>query len=260
PRSVAVGEFNGDGVPDLAVANFGSDNISILINTTAITTTPQITISDPKTTEGNTNKTANFTVSLDNPTNETVTVNYTTANQTAKVNRDYKRTKGTLTFQPGETEKTITVPILGDNRDESNEKFKLNLSRPQNAELKDKQAIGTILDNDRPPKISISDGKVTEGNSSEKRMEFEVRLNNASEKRVKVNYTTVDGSAKSGEDYQQKRGVLTFKPGQKKKTVSIPIFGDTIDENNERFRVNLSRAKNAKLSDKKAVGIIRDND
>jgi uncharacterized protein YcfL/disulfide oxidoreductase YuzD len=263
PRSVAVEDFNRDGIPDFAVANGASDNISILINKTPITTTPNITpnitISDTKITESNT--TAKFTVTLDNSTNETVKVNYTTANQTAKVNQDYKRTKGTLTFQPGETEKTITVPIVGDNRDERNEKFKLNLSKPQNAKLKDKQAIGTILDNDEKiPQISIGDAKVTEGNKGRKNIKFEVELNDATQKTVKVNYATADGTAKSGQDFQKKRGVLTFKPGQKQKTISIPVLGDTRDENNEEFEVNLSRPKNAKLSDKKAVGTIVDND
>ena len=36
PTSVALGDFNGDGVPDLAVANGGSGNVSILINNTPI--------------------------------------------------------------------------------------------------------------------------------------------------------------------------------------------------------------------------------
>ncbi|MEB3342084.1 Calx-beta domain-containing protein [Okeania sp.] len=260
PRSVAVQDFNEDGLPDLAVANGGSDDVSVLINTTPITVTPKITISDTNITEGNTNKTANFPVTLDNPSNQIITVEYTTINETAKVNQDYKLTKGTLTFQPGETQQTIPVTILGDKRDENNETFKLALSRPQNAELQDKQAIGTIVDNDAPPKISISDATVTEGNRGKKKMEFEVKLNNPSDKTVKVNYTTVDGSAKSGQDYQKKNGVLTFKPGEKEKKVSISVLGDNKDENNEKFEVKLSRAKNAKLSDKKAVGTIRDND
>jgi hypothetical protein len=31
PRSVAVGDFNGDGIPDLAVTNYGDDSVSILL-------------------------------------------------------------------------------------------------------------------------------------------------------------------------------------------------------------------------------------
>ncbi|XHL94213.1 MAG: FG-GAP-like repeat-containing protein [Microcoleus anatoxicus] len=41
PRSVSIGDINGDGKPDLATANFGSSTTSILLNTTATgATTP----------------------------------------------------------------------------------------------------------------------------------------------------------------------------------------------------------------------------
>jgi len=48
PRSVSIGDFNGDGKPDLAVANVSSNNVSILLNTTATgaatpTFAPQVT-------------------------------------------------------------------------------------------------------------------------------------------------------------------------------------------------------------------------
>ena len=53
---------------------------------------------------------------------------------------------------------------------------------------------------------------------------------------------------------------MIFKPGETKKILNIPVKGDTLDENNEKFQVQLSGAKNGKLSDQKAVGIIRDDD
>jgi len=91
-------------------------------------------------------------------------------------------------------------------------------------------------------------------------MKFEVKLSEATQEIVEVNYVTVDGTAKSGQDYEKVSGVVKFKPGQKKKVVSVPVLGDNRDENNEKFEVKLSRPKNAKLLDGKAVGIIRDND
>ncbi|MDY7005451.1 MAG: Calx-beta domain-containing protein, partial [Cyanobacteriota bacterium] len=115
----------------------------------AITSESNITISDTTVTEGNNGrKNAKFTVTLDSESDKTVKVNYATANDTAKAGKDYQKTTGTLTFKPGQTKQTITVPILGDTIDESNEKFNLNLSKPRNAKLGDKRGIGTIRDND----------------------------------------------------------------------------------------------------------------
>ncbi|MDB9514376.1 DUF4347 domain-containing protein, partial [Kamptonema animale CS-326] len=49
PLSISIGDFNGDGLPDLATANFDSDTASILLNTTATGATtptfaPQVTL------------------------------------------------------------------------------------------------------------------------------------------------------------------------------------------------------------------------
>ncbi|MEB3885839.1 Calx-beta domain-containing protein, partial [Lyngbya sp. CCY1209] len=65
---------------------------------------PNISVSNRRITEGNRGrKNAKFAVTLDSPSSETVSVDYTTVNKTAKANQDYKRTQDVLTFQPGET-------------------------------------------------------------------------------------------------------------------------------------------------------------
>ncbi|NER07007.1 MAG: sodium:calcium exchanger, partial [Okeania sp. SIO3C4] len=89
---------------------------------------------------------------------------------------------------------------------------------------------------------------------------FDVTLNTKVNKRVEVSYTTADGTAKKGSDYEQTQGKLVFRPNQKKKTVTVPILGDFSQEDNENFIVNLRKPKNAKLGDKRAIGKIKDND
>src|SRR5690606_37058422 len=83
-----------------------------------------------------------------------VTVDYATADGTATAPGDYTATNGTLTFAPGETTKTIAVPVVGDTAIEPNETFFVNLSNPTNATIADGQGIGTITNDDgvvRPP-------------------------------------------------------------------------------------------------------------
>jgi hypothetical protein len=62
----------------------------------------------------------------------TSTVDFTTENGTAIAGQDYTAVSGTLTFSPGQTTQTISVPILQDQVNDFNETFSVNLSNPQN--------------------------------------------------------------------------------------------------------------------------------
>lgn len=108
---------------------------------------PEMTIGDVRIKEGNRGfKNAVFTVRLDASPSGQVTVNYATANGSAKATKDYTATSGTLTFDQ-QTE-TISVPVKGDRRNERNESFFVNLSSVSNATLADAQGRATIVDND----------------------------------------------------------------------------------------------------------------
>ena len=110
---------------------------------------PRIAIEDVATAEGNSGSTVFvFTVTLSEPATGTVTVNYGTADGTAQAKRDYVAAAGTLTFAPGETSKTITVVVKGDNGVEANETFFVNLSGAVNADILDGLGLGTIGNDD----------------------------------------------------------------------------------------------------------------
>src|SRR5215831_1915448 len=107
PFSVAVGDFNGDGKPDLAVANDDSNDVWVLLNSTSFNVIPTLSINDVSVTEGNSGTTnAVFTVTLSAVSSQSVTVHFATADNTATAGSDYVATSGTLTFNPGDTTKT----------------------------------------------------------------------------------------------------------------------------------------------------------
>ena len=91
-----------------------------------------------------------FTVFLDIPTSDEVTVKYATSNGTAVAGEDYRTTQGTLRFAALQTRQKISVPIIDDNIDEDAETFKLTLTEPSHATLRAGWAAttGTIDDND----------------------------------------------------------------------------------------------------------------
>jgi hypothetical protein len=86
-----------------------------------------------------------FLVTLTPATPVTVKVDFATAYGTALAGSDFQATSGTLTFNPGETFKLITVSVNGDTNNEPNETFFVNLSNPEIAVLGDAQGQGTIL-------------------------------------------------------------------------------------------------------------------
>ena len=81
----------------------------------------------------------------------TVTVDYATSDGTAPAGSDSTATSGTLSFAAGETEKTVSVPVLDDAHDEGSETLTLTLSNPSGAYLADGSATGTINHSDHMP-------------------------------------------------------------------------------------------------------------
>jgi len=77
-------------------------------------------------------------------------MSFRTNNGTAKMgDNDYIAKTGTITFKPGETTKTITIVVNGDNKREGDEEFYLDLSGNSNNSLFTKsRGIGTILNDD----------------------------------------------------------------------------------------------------------------
>jgi hypothetical protein len=223
---------------------------------------PTLSVSDASVSEGNSGTTALvFTATLSAASTQTVTVNYATANGTAVAGSDYTAVTGALTFAPGALAQTISVPVAGDTVYESSETVLVNLTTPANAVLARTQAVGTIVNDDGLPSLSISDVGVTEGNAGSVNAAFAVTLSSASSLTTTVAYATADGTATAGTDYTARGpATLTFAPGVTTQTVTVPVLGDTLPEANETFVVNLSGATNATIAKAQGIGTIADND
>ena len=135
-----------------AVLNDEAENVFIQDNDA----TPTLAINNPTpaTVEGNSGNAnmVNFTVTLSAASNLAVTVAYYTGNESnsnsAQANVDYESQTGTLTFQPGEVSKTISVRVKGDTTVEPAEVFWVRLNNPTNATIVDSQGNGYIANDD----------------------------------------------------------------------------------------------------------------
>ena len=264
---LVVSDFNNDGKDDVIFTQPNSASIAVLLNNFS-TALQCLSINDVTVTETDAGTTdAVFTVKLSAASAQTVRVNYYSVPRyfydtgTANKGADFESIPGTLTFNPGETTQTISVPVKGDSTDELDEHFYVRLSTPIGALISDARGLGTIIDNDSPPALSVNDASVSESHqASPAAATFTVSLSAASEKPISVQYALAQGTATSNTDYSNVSGTLEFPAGTTSKTFSVPIKADNMFEANETFSVNLSNATNATIADGQGQGTIINDD
>jgi len=109
------------------------------------------------------------------------------------------------------------------------------------------------------PRITVSAASVVEADENNT-LDFEVTLSWDFPQEVKVDYQTIPETAEEVIDFLNTSGTLTFAPGEAARTISIPIIGENIFENDETFKIELSNPVNASILIGGAVGTIRNDD
>lgn len=274
---------------------------------------PVITISNVTVKEGNGGSvTAIFSVSLSAPATTQVTVDFEYGNSgwgdtalasfyigTVFLGGDFLtlgQTKlnangmpflprtGRLVFEPGTRVQQIAVTVNGDSVDEDNEQFRVRLTNAFKASFDDPisvgfiEGIGTIVDDDAPPTITVTDGVLvdvnflpvqfvdangnpltvkTEDATNPAFLRFTVRLSNPSSRTITVDYLTADivnsdgtrptDSATASADYTPVTTAvtLTFSPGDVEKVFYVVVKPDAFDEFDEQFYALLSNPTTA---------------
>jgi len=139
---VITAEYSGD-------TNFDTGSATLAGGQT-VNAAPTVSINDVNIAEGNSGTTnLVYTVTLSATSAATISMDYAAADGTAQTSdNDYQSASGTLTFNPGEQTKTVTVVINGDQKTENDETVFVNLNNPVNVVVADAQGAGTILNDD----------------------------------------------------------------------------------------------------------------
>lgn len=183
---------------------------------------------------------------------------------------DYTPTSGSVTFTPGQTSKTVSVPINGDTTNEADEYALLSWSNPTNATIGGYYGLGflTIQNDDAVPTIVPGTVTAAEGSSGTTTLSLPVTLSNPSSRTVTASWSTIRPGGLSGapadtpSDYLAASGIVTFAPGQTAKTVTVTINGDTTDEPDEYLLVAFTAPTNATVGGFLGLGFgtIQDDD
>ena len=203
--------------------------------------------------------TANLLLRLSKPATWAVTLNYSVGG-TATPGVDHARLPGNVTFNPGQTTKTLPVVITDDTIDEPNETVVVTLTGAMGAALgATKVHTLTIQDNDPTPTVVFSapSSAASEGAGT---VNLLLNLSNPSASTVTVNYS-VGGTATPGIDYTTLPGSTTIAPGRTARYLPVTILDDQEDEPDETVIVTLTSALNATLGATRAATLtIRGND
>ena len=181
---------------------------------------------------------------------------------------DYIKKKGKVRFLPGDIAKTVSINIIDDRHEDSNEYVQVNLpsqetrhSSVDNYSLIRRSAFGTIYNTEETVELqslNVSDLTITEGEGAT--AEFTVWLSGEVTAPVLAHYATHDGSAKAGEHYTAASGTLLIPHGQTSVTVSVPILNDEVYTGDRKFRLAISKPVNAGIFDPSGDATIEDDD
>ena len=193
-----------------------------------------------------------FSITLSAPTFETVTVTASTSLGTAGP-ADVEGKQLQLTIPAGATTASFTVKSAEDALDEPDETVNVTLSSPSGATIGDGAALGTIVDDDASPTVSIAAASAAEGNP----VRLPVTLSAPSGREVTVRLTTADGTAVAPGDYTaQSLALVTIPAGQTSVDALVPTATDTLIEAAETFTATLSQPANATVGAASATGTI----
>ena len=191
-------------------------------------------------------------VALNYPATETLTVDFAldavSSTATRGVSDDFNFTDGTLTFNPGVTQRLINIDVNDDADIESNETIVIDISNPSGRLVLGSQATHTytIEDNDQVNEIdfSVQTTQIDEASGS---VFVTVKLNETSVSDISADYMVSGTATDGGVDFTLASGTVTITAGNLFNTIQLLITDDAIFENNETAIINLSNPVNASL-------------
>ena len=215
---------------------------------------PYISVYDASTTEGGT---LSFVISINLPSDLDATFDLTTVDQTATDGVDFTSpTQTSYTIPVGTSAITLAVATTVDSGYEADETFAVSIFNLNNAQVVsvpvDAVGIGTINNDDPPPKVYLADGYMSEGTTGL----FLVTLDFASSLEVFFDYETVFNTATVLDFDYISTETASIPPGQIAFTLAVNTLTDAQIEGTETFYMSLSNAVQSELAVTMATGYI----
>ena len=211
---------------------FESEGVALIHDSQSATNLPVLSV---EAAEGNTSGDGQFILRLDRPSLGPVTVEFRVIGDTARASNDVTDGSGTLTIPAGQTSIILDRNHAGSGSFDEN--YIVEFTDPSGAVLAGDAAVlrttGVILRGERA--LFVDDPVVYEDDENGAFAVFEIRLSIPSDNPLTFDFTTIDGTALAGEDYEAVSGSILFDSGQTLAAVKVPLIGDRFGEGTETF-------------------------
>jgi peptidoglycan-N-acetylglucosamine deacetylase len=215
---------------------------------------PRSRISDASATERPGGTSMRAVVTLDRPTSRRTSVRVRTVQGTATAGEDYVHLDRRVHFPVGSRRQVVDVQVRDDLRDEPAERLTLRLSHPRGMRIAHARGLGTIYDNDPPPRVNVQDVEVVEPTATDTaEVAVGLRLARRSERWVSFTVTTRPGTAGEG-DFVPLTRRITLAPGELGARFVVTVLADDVDEGVETFEVVVTDGQNVDTTG--AVGVV----
>ena len=228
-------------------------------------TGPAVTLDDVSGFEGSAGTVPlRFTFSLNTTSQAAVQVDYQTANGSAVGGPscgpgvDFLQRSGRVSVPAGSLSQSLDIQICGDTVIEGAESFTLELINAENGVLARAAGVGTIIDDDDVPQLSVEPVRVLEPASGTATARFRARLSRSSTFEARFNFATQNLTATAGADYETRSGTATIPAGEVEALIDVVILADPQVEAPETFRLAFSQPFNLSFATPQVLGTIVD--
>jgi hypothetical protein len=198
-----------------------------------------------------------ISVTLAQASGKTITIDLQSIDGQAVAGQDFNALSETVSFAPGETSKVVTLTLVDDAIDETNELFSVQALNPVNTFITSSDSAPNgvlsvlIEDNDDAPTINLSEDLSVSEDANTAVVEF--NLSEVSGKRISFNYAT-QSTNQNASLFEARSGVINFEPGESSKSVSINLIDNNVfSGTNGEFTVQISNATNALIADDSTI-------
>jgi len=220
-----VGATISDQVATITIIDNDTNNSPVLISGASLTVPENV-------------GTAPVVVTLSRPASGNVVVRYATVAASAQPGSDFYGKGGTLTFTPGQVQKTVPITILNDSTAESQELFRLRLFGASGGSIDTPLVPVSINDDDGQATAQFSTQNVIVS-ESDNTATVVINLSQGVNADVTV-FTQALTAQGGGQDYRGLTQVVSFRNGQTSRAVTVQIINDNTSEPNEALRLRLT--------------------